>query len=80
MVGVPHPLKKQVPIAVLTLHPGMEATEEEIQAWCKEHIAAYKAPKAVRIFKPEDMPYGNTLKVLKRDLRDRYADIFAGRQ
>jgi long-chain acyl-CoA synthetase len=78
VVGVPHPLKKQVPIAVLTLHPGMEATEEEVLAWGKEHIAAYKAPKAVRILKPEDMPYGNTLKVLKRELRDRYADIFEG--
>ncbi len=78
VVGVPHPLKKQVPIAVVSLHPGMEATEDELKAWCKEHIAAYKAPKAIRVLRPEDMPYGNTLKVLKRELRDRYADIFEG--
>jgi long-chain acyl-CoA synthetase len=78
VVGVPHPLKKQMPIAVVSLHPGMEASEEEIQAWCKEHIAAYKCPRAVRILSPEEMPYGNTLKVRKLELRDRFSDIFAG--
>ncbi len=78
VIGVPHPLKKQSPIAVISLHPGEEASEEEILAWCKEHIGAYKCPRAVRILRPEDMPYGNTLKVLKRELRDRYADIFQG--
>ena len=45
VVGVPHPLKKQMPIAVVSLASGMEATEEELQAWCKEHIAAYKCPR-----------------------------------
>jgi len=76
VVGVPHPLKKQMPIAIVSLRPGLETTEEEILAWCKEHIGAYKCPRAIRILQPEEMPYGNTLKVLKRELRDRYSDIF----
>ncbi|MDI6831595.1 MAG: AMP-binding protein [Actinomycetota bacterium] len=77
VVGVPHPLKKQVPIAVVTLKPGERATEEEILAWCREHIAGYKCPRAVRIIAPEEMPYGMTLKVRKLELRRRFGDLFA---
>ncbi len=78
VVGVPHPLKKQMPIAVISLVSGMDATEEEIQEWCREHIAAYKCPRAIRIVSQEEMPYGMTLKVRKLELRDRYADLFMG--
>jgi acyl-CoA synthetase (AMP-forming)/AMP-acid ligase II len=78
VVGTPHPLKKQVPLAVVTIKPGSQADEEDILAWCKENIAGYKSPRAVRIIKPEEMPYGMTLKVRKLELRDRFADLFAG--
>ena len=78
VVGVPHPLKKQVPLAVVTLKPGSQTSEDDILAWCKENIAAYKSPRAVRIIKPEEMPYGMTLKVRKLELRDRFADLFSG--
>ncbi len=78
VVGVPHPLKKQMPIAVISLAAGAEATEEEIQEWCKQNIGAYKCPRAIRIVKPEEMPYGMTLKVRKLELRDRFSDIFMG--
>lgn len=78
VVGVPHPLKKQVPVAVVTLNPGAETSEEEILAWCREHIAGYKSPRAVRIIAPEEMPYGMTLKVRKLELRQRFEDLFTG--
>jgi long-chain acyl-CoA synthetase len=77
VVGVPHPLKKQVPVAVVTLKPGAEASEEDILAWCRENIAGYKCPRAVRIVAPEEMPYGMTLKVRKLELRRRFGDLFA---
>ena len=67
-----------MPIAVVSLAAGAEATEEEIQEWCKQNIGAYKCPRAVRIVKPEEMPYGMTLKVRKLELRDRFSDIFMG--
>jgi long-chain acyl-CoA synthetase len=76
VVGVPHPLKKQMPIAVVTLKPGAETTQEELLAWCREHIAGYKSPRAVRIVSPEEMPYGMTLKVRKLELRKRFGDIY----
>jgi long-chain acyl-CoA synthetase len=76
VVGIPHPLKKQVPLAVVTLKPGATATEEEILSWCQEHIAGYKKPRAVRIINPEEMPYGMTLKIRKLELRERFSDLF----
>ena len=78
VVGVPHPLKKQVPLAVVTLKPGEQASEDEILAWCKENIAGFKCPRAVRIIRTEEMPYGMTLKVRKLELRERFEDLFAG--
>ncbi len=78
VVGIPHPLKKQVPLAVVTIKPGSQTSEDDILAWCKENIAGYKSPRAVRIIKPEEMPYGMTLKVRKLELRDRFADLFTG--
>jgi acyl-CoA synthetase (AMP-forming)/AMP-acid ligase II len=77
VVGVPHPLKKQMPIAVVTLKPGAQTTEEELLAWCREHIAGYKSPRVVRIVSPEEMPYGMTLKVRKLELRKRFGDIYS---
>ncbi len=76
VVGIPHPLKKQVPLAVVTLNPGSEATEEEILSWCDEHIAGYKKPRAVRIIDLGEMPYGMTLKIRKLELRERFSDLF----
>ena len=78
VVGVPHPLKKQMPLAVVTLRPGAQVSEEELLSWCKQNIAGYKSPRAVRIVPPEEMPYGMTLKVRKLELRERFKDIFAG--
>jgi long-chain acyl-CoA synthetase len=70
LVGIPHPTKGQVPVAVVQLKDGETATEEELLEWCKEHIAAYKAPRKIKIVK--EMPLTMTLKVLKRELRKQF--------
>ena len=44
-----------------------EATEEELIACCREHLAHYKCPKSVDII--EALPRNPTGKILKRDLR-----------
>jgi long-chain acyl-CoA synthetase len=54
--------------AVLALKEGTIATAEEIVAYCKERMAAYKYPRLVE-FLPE-LPKGPTGKILKRALRD----------
>jgi len=69
LVGAPHPEKKEVPVAFVQLKMGEKAAEEEILSWCREHIAAYKCPR--RVFIVDDLPLNMTMKVLKRELRER---------
>jgi len=79
VIGVAHPTKNQVPVAIVSLKPGCRITEEELLKWCEENIAAYKRPRDVKIVPPEEMPYGMTMKVLKRQLKERFGPEYAGR-
>ena len=56
------------PKAFVTLKPGQQATEPEIIAFCKQHIAGFKAPAAVEF---GDLPKTSTGKIQKFVLRDR---------
>ena len=76
VVGIPHPTKKEVPVAVIVLEEGSSATEDELHEWCRENVARYKSPRAVVVIDAADMPRTPTMKVLKRELRDRYRDMF----
>jgi long-chain acyl-CoA synthetase len=77
VVGIPHPTKKEAPVAICILEEGAEATEEEIHTWCRDNIARYKSPRRVLIITEEEMPRTPTMKILKRELRERYKDLFA---
>lgn len=72
IVGMPHPTKGELPVAFIQLKEGETATEDELLGWCRENIAAYKAPRQVRLI--DEMPLTMTLKVMKRELRRRLAD------
>ncbi len=47
VVGAPDPLMGEVPVAFVVLHPGSSATEEEIQRFCRQRMAAYRVPARV---------------------------------
>lgn len=79
VIGMPHPTKKEVPVAIVTLAPGAEATEDELTDWGRQNLARYRAPRDVKIIPASEMPYGMTLKILKRKLRDRYIDEYKQR-
>ncbi|TDJ79751.1 MAG: long-chain fatty acid--CoA ligase [Planctomycetota bacterium] len=68
-IGVPDPVRGETVKSFVVLHPGMEATAEEIQAYARERLAAYKLPRQIE-FIPE-LPKSTVLKVLRRELRDR---------
>jgi acyl-CoA synthetase (AMP-forming)/AMP-acid ligase II len=72
LVGAPHLTKGETPVAFVQLKVGEDVSEEELLAWCKEHIAAYKSPRVVRII--DAMPLNMTMKVLKRELRQQLID------
>jgi long-chain acyl-CoA synthetase len=67
VIGIPHESHGEEVKAVLALKPGKQATSEEIIAYCKEHLAAYKYPRVVEL--RESLPKTATGKILKRELR-----------
>jgi long-chain acyl-CoA synthetase len=68
VIGVPDEAHGEEVRAVVALKEGVAATEEEIIAFCKERVAAYKYPRSVQ-FRPS-LPKGPTGKILKRELRE----------
>jgi len=57
----------ETPCAFIELKPGATATREEMVAWCREHLAAYKCPRHV-VF--QDVPKTSTGKIQKFKLRE----------
>jgi long-chain acyl-CoA synthetase len=68
VIGVPHESHGEEVKAVVALAPGASVTPEEIIAWSKERLAAYKYPRIVEIV--DALPKGPTGKILKRELKD----------
>lgn len=57
----------ETPCAFVELKPGASATEAEIVAWCREHLAAFKCPRTV-VF--AEVPKTSTGKIQKFRLRE----------
>ena len=47
VIGVPHALMGEVPIAFVVLRPACSASPEAIQRFCRERMAPYRVPTAV---------------------------------
>ncbi len=67
-VGVPDSLRGEKVVLFVVLKEGMQASQDELLAYCREHLAKYKVPKKI-IFKSE-LPKTAVGKVLRRTLRD----------
>jgi len=70
VIGVPDPRWVERVHAVITLKSGMQVTEKEMIAFCKEHIASYKAPKSVEFV--DSLPKNPQGKILKRTIRSKF--------
>jgi long-chain acyl-CoA synthetase len=66
VVGIPDEYRGETVRAFVILGEETSATEEEIIAFCREHLASYKAPSSVR-FRTE-LPKSTVGKVLRREL------------
>jgi fatty-acyl-CoA synthase len=71
LIGMPHETWGEVGLIVVVLEAGVTATEEELKAFCSKHLARYKIPKQVAF--ADDLPYSSYGKVLKGELKKRYA-------
>jgi len=67
VVGVPHPRWVEAVVAVIVPKPGQALSEAEVLAHCQQHLAGFKAPKAV-VF-AASLPKNPSGKLLKRELR-----------
>jgi long-chain acyl-CoA synthetase len=67
VVGVPHQLLGEEIKAYVELKAGFEATEDEIIAYVKVRLAAYKYPRTVEF--RDQLPKGATGKILKESLK-----------
>ncbi|OYW11452.1 MAG: acyl-CoA synthetase, partial [Acidiphilium sp. 37-67-22] len=67
VVGIADAYRGETVKAVISLRPGTQVTQEEIVAFCKERMAAYKYPRLVEII--DDLPKTVTGKILRRELR-----------
>jgi long-chain acyl-CoA synthetase len=67
VVGIPDPVKGEVPQAHIVVKAGRTLSAEEVVAHCRVELAAYKIPRSVRFV--EDLPKTSTGKILRRALR-----------
>ena len=67
-VGIADPYRGETVKAYIVLKKGEKATAEEIIAFCKEKLAAYKVPKLVEF--RESLPKSAIGKVLRKVLRE----------
>ena len=68
VIGVPHERRGETVKAFIVLKEGETATGEEIIAFCRERMAAYRVPRIVEF--RTDLPKSIIGKVLRRELRE----------
>lgn len=68
VIGVPDDKWGEVVKAVVSVEDSV--APEEIIAWCRERLAAYKCPKTIDI--TDELPRNPTGKILKKELRKPY--------
>jgi long-chain acyl-CoA synthetase len=66
VVGLPHDSLGEEVGAAVALKPGEQVEPDEIRAYMKERVAAYKYPRVVWFV--DDLPKGPTGKILKREV------------
>jgi long-chain acyl-CoA synthetase len=66
VIGVPHESHGEEVKAVVVNKAGSGTTEDELVAWAKERLAAYKYPRIVQFV--DELPLTSTGKILKRRL------------
>ncbi|MFZ5572527.1 MAG: long-chain-fatty-acid--CoA ligase [Thermodesulfobacteriota bacterium] len=68
VVGVPDPKSGEAVKAFIQVKPGEKITDDEMQEFCKKHMAGYKRPRYFEF--RESVPVSPVGKVLRRVLRD----------
>ncbi len=67
-IGIPHEYRGETVKAFIVVKEGEQLTEDEVVAYCKENLAAYKVPKLIEFI--DELPKSAVGKILRRKLRD----------
>jgi long-chain acyl-CoA synthetase len=68
-IGVPDEKRGETVKSFVVLRPGKSASAAELEAFCREQLAAYKVPREFEFL--AELPKSTVLKVLRRELRQR---------
>jgi fatty-acyl-CoA synthase len=71
VIGLPDARWVEAVCAVIVLKSGASLSEAEVMAHCNTHMASFKSPK--RVLFTDALPKNPSGKLLKRELRQRYA-------
>ena len=66
VIGLPHSELGEEVGAAVVLKPDCEASHDELRAFVKERVAAYKYPRHIWFL--DELPKGTTGKILKREI------------
>ena len=66
-IGIPHPTRGESVKVFVVLKEGEAATQEELLAYCKTKLAAYKLPTEIEFRR--ELPKTNVGKILRKQLR-----------
>ncbi|HKZ44705.1 MAG TPA: long-chain fatty acid--CoA ligase [Anaerolineales bacterium] len=66
VAGIPDPYRGETVKAWIVLKPGETMTLDEVKAWCKERLAAFKVPTHVEF--RNELPKTTVGKILRREL------------
>jgi long-chain acyl-CoA synthetase len=75
VVGEPHDLHGEIPVAYVAFDESKPTTEAEVRAFCREHLGRHQVPRKI-VFLPE-LPKNAAGKILKRQLR-KHGEIERG--
>ncbi|MCH6547520.1 MAG: AMP-binding protein, partial [Gemmatimonadetes bacterium] len=68
-IGVPDERRGETVKSFVVLAEGRTATAEELIAYCRKELAAYKVPRRIEF--RDELPKGGKLQILRRELHDQ---------
>jgi len=71
--GLPDERRGESPVAAVVLKAGATLTEQELESFCRTHLAGYKVPRKLLIV--ENLPRVHGWKLLRRTLREKFGGM-----
>lgn len=70
VIGIPDPVFTEAVCAVVVPKPGAAVSDQDVIAYCAQHLAGFKKPK--RVVFVNSLPRTPSHKIIKSELRERY--------